>query len=287
MDERVLGDVLRALDESEEPSAVMQPKIKRTIMKSPITKLAVAAAVIAVVALGLREFIGTASTSGVVWAEVARKVQASRGLIVRCTESFSAIPESLSFLNDSDYAIKYVCPTHSRTDEYVGDKIIESSYTDFTDADTDTITSVYHIHKRYMSRTFGKSEHKFLLEQHDDWMNPRYLVQTILSCEHRKLGRRTIDGILCEGIETTDPVSMGPLPEPIKLLEIQLRLWVDAETEYPVLFESKTKISAELNGEVMVMASEGVMDQFQWDVELDPSLFEPNIPPDYRDIRSR
>ena len=67
---------------------------------------------------------------------------------------------------------------------------------------------------------------------------------------------------------------------------MQLRLWVNAETEYPVLFESRAKISAELNGEVMAMASEGVMDQFQWDVELEPSLFKPNIPPDCADMRT-
>jgi len=63
---------------------------------------------------------------------------------------------------------------------------------------------------------------------------------------------------------------------------VQLRLWVNAETEYPVLFESK--ISAEAEGEAI--SSEGVMDQFQWDVELDPSIFEPNIPPDYVDIHT-
>ena len=57
---------------------------------------------------------------------------------------------------------------------------------------------------------------------------------------------------------------------------------LDVETQYPVLLESK--ISAEHNGEVL--GSEGVMDQFQWDVELDPSLFEPNIPPDYVDMRT-
>jgi hypothetical protein len=28
------------------------------------------------------------------------------------------------------------------------------------------------------------------------------------------------------------------------------------------------------------------MDQFQWDVELDRGIFEPNIPPDYEDISS-
>ena len=285
MDETVLKKVLTAhAKATNTESAVRQPNIGRTIMKSPITKLAATAAVIAVVALGLFELTGDGPTSGVVWAEVARKVKASRGLIVRCTESFSSLPESLSFLNDRDYAIKYVCPTHSRKDSYKDGKIIQSFHTDFSDPNTDTLTGVYHTHKRYFSRTHGKSKDEFLLEQHDDWMNPRYLVQTILSCEHRKLGRETIDGVLCEGIETTDPASMGPLPGPIDLMEILLRLWVDAETEYPVLFKSKIKISVKLDGEVMVMESEGVIDRFQWDVELDPGIFEPNIPPGYRNI---
>ncbi|UCG59144.1 MAG: hypothetical protein JSU70_06470, partial [Phycisphaerales bacterium] len=98
-------------------------------------------------------------------------------------------------------------------------------------------------------------------------------------------GQKTIEGVLCEGIETTDPASMGPLPEQLHLLEVQLRLWVDAKTEYPVLFESKKKMSAELDGKPIMMQSEGVMDQFQWDVELDASLFEPNIPPDYKEMK--
>ncbi|MHC4426581.1 MAG: hypothetical protein ACYSYV_10850 [Planctomycetota bacterium] len=251
-------------------------------MKSPITKLAAAAVVIALVVLGLLEFIGTENSSGVVWAEVARKVKASRGLIVRCTESFPSIPESLSFLNDPDYAIKYVCPTHSRTDGYKAGQITHTYYTDFSDSDTETLTHVYHIHKRYLSRTYKKSKYEFLLEQHDDWMNPRYLIQTILSCKHRKLGQKTIEGVLCEGIETSDPAALGPLPIPVTRLDVEMRLWVNAETEYPVLFESKK--SFEHNGEVM--ESEGVMDQFQWDVELDPSLFEPDIPPDYVDMRT-
>lgn len=264
--------------------APSQQNIGGTIMKSPIVKLAAAAVIIVLVVLGVFEFIGTENTSGVVWANVARKVEVSRGLVVRCTESFSSIPESLSFLNDSDYAIKYFCPTHSRTDFYKTGKITHSYYTDFSDSDTDTLIHVYHMHKRYFTHTYKKSKYEFLLEQHDDWINPKYLVQTILSCKHRKLGQKTIDGVLCEGIETNDPASMGPLPEMLEVLEVQLQLWVDAKTEYPVQFESKKKISVKLDGEVIMMASEGVIDQFQWDVELDPSTFEPNILQDYERI---
>jgi hypothetical protein len=75
---------------------------------------------------------------------------------------------------------------------------------------------------------------------------------------------------------------MGPTPEQIDLLDVLLRLWVNVETGYPVLFESK--ISAEYEGEVDVL--ECIMDQFQWDVELDPNIFEPNIPPDYEALQN-
>lgn len=63
-----------------------QQSIRRTIMKSPFVKSAAAAVIIALVVMGLFEFTGTDSTSGVVWAEVVRKVGASRGLIVRSTD---------------------------------------------------------------------------------------------------------------------------------------------------------------------------------------------------------
>ncbi len=53
MDKRVLRDVLRALEESEETSALTQPKIRRTIMKNPITKLAAAAVILIAVAISV------------------------------------------------------------------------------------------------------------------------------------------------------------------------------------------------------------------------------------------
>ncbi len=34
-------------------------------------------------------------------------------------------------------------------------------------------------------------------------------MQKILSVEHKELAERTIDGVLCEGLETSDPAVMG------------------------------------------------------------------------------
>jgi len=272
MDQTVLDKILTAHEiTANTKSAAIEPNIRRIIMKSPITKLVAAAVIIALVVLGLFELTGTENTSGVVWADVVRKVEASRGSVVRCSESFLS--------NETDYTMKYYSPTHSRSDHYKGGQITESYY---DDVDTNTMTYFNHIHKHYMSRTFNKNKNEFFLEQHEHWMNPRYLVQRILSGEHRNLGQKTIEGILCEGIETTDPAALGPLPGPINRLEVEMRLWVNVETGYPVLFE--WKVDAEAEGQVI--ANESVMDQFQWDVELDPSFLKPNIPPDYVDMRT-
>jgi len=267
----VLTNLLQELPEVDEQTpALAGSNIRRITMKGRITKIAAAAVIITVVILGLFEFIDTDKPSGVVWAEVAKKVETSRGLIVRCTGTSSFLP------SEEDYSIKYFSPTHSRTDHYKGGQVTHSYYDDLN---TMTLTAVYHTHKHYMTTKFTTIEG--FLEQQEDWMNPRYLVQKILSCEHTKLGQKTIEGKSCEGIETTDPAVLGPLPEPVSRLDVQMRLWVDAESKYPIMFESR--ITGEIDGKVLT--SESVMEKFQWDKELDPNIFEPNIPPDYVSMR--
>jgi hypothetical protein len=90
MDERVRENMLHALAETEKPSAQMWPNIGRTIMK-----IAAALVIIALVVLGLFELTGSENTSGVVWADVAGKVQASQGLICR-QRTTSPIPRFVS-----------------------------------------------------------------------------------------------------------------------------------------------------------------------------------------------
>ncbi|MBN2595133.1 MAG: hypothetical protein JXA81_16640, partial [Sedimentisphaerales bacterium] len=133
LDMRVNDDISTALAESDKhvlsevegtKSAVTQPKIGRIIMKNPITKLAAAAVIIVLVAMGLFEFMGTENTSGVVWADVVRKVGASRGLIFRCTD--------LSPSNEDDYSTTYTSPRYCRRDFYKDGQITRTCYTDFT-----------------------------------------------------------------------------------------------------------------------------------------------------------
>ncbi len=226
-------------------------------MKRPRVKLAVAAALIAVIGLGILEFIGTGSKSGVVWAEVARKVQASRGVTFRATER--VVPDTYD--QEVDFSMQYYTSTQSRLDNYKGGEIVKTIY---GDCNTKTVVLVDHFHKSYIKETGAKMPDRL------GAMDPNHWVQSFLSCRHRELGQKIIDGVLCEGIETRDPAFYGggnPPEPPVA------RLWVNVETGYPVQFEGE-RVYDETRHTF-------VQDQFQWDVELDESLFEPNIPAGY------
>jgi len=268
VDERVLKKVVAAHKNALTGHSITnRPIIWSLIMKSQSAKIAVAALIIVAVMLGLFEFFGGDGGSGVVWAEVARKVQASGSLVLRIRETGSLSP------GKSDYAIKYFSPLGSRTDVYKDGQVTKSTC---FNAGTKTTTFIHHGDKRYFSYQPGEGI-EGVLEKDEDWTNPVYLVQQILSVEHTELGEKTVDGILCEGLETSDPAVVGNVVDMVDSLDVYLELWVDVQTQYPVRFESR--VVAEAEGEVL--DSECVMDQFQWDAEIDPSRFELEIPDDY------
>jgi len=264
MDERVLGDVLRALEESKQPSALTWPNIRRTIMKSPITKLAVAAAVIAVVVLGLFEFIGTSSKSGVVWAEVTQKVEASTGLIWRLRGTGSRDP------NDdwpNAYKIIWRSPAVTRTDRYRDGQIYRTLYFNL---EARTEKWVAHDASKYVKKALSEEQVRRMRADKDRWTDPQSLVNCCLDLKHHALGQKTIDGVLCEGIETTDSSGF-----PVK--SFAGRLWVSVETGYPVLVE----IEAIDDGDIRHTST---LDQFQWNVALSAEDVEPEIPADYESL---
>ena len=91
-------------------------------MRSPITRAAVAAAVIVAVLIGITQLGG--SPAGVAWGEVAQKIEASPGLIYR---------ERTLDPNESDggaYVMVYASPTHLRIDSHKGTAITRSIYVD-------------------------------------------------------------------------------------------------------------------------------------------------------------
>jgi len=233
-------------------------------MKSPITKLAAAAVIIAVVVLGLFEFITTENKSGVAWAEIAQKIEASPGVIFRSRGTGSRDP------NDdwpNAYTITWRSPAITRTDRYRDGQIYRTLY---YNVDAKTTIWVAHDAKKYNKEAMSDAQVQRVRADKDRWTDTQGLVNCCLALKHYALGQKTIDGVLCEGIETTDSSGL-----PFK--SFTGRLWVAVETGYPVLVE----IEAIDDGNIRHTST---LDQFQWNVDLLAEDVEPEIPADYEPL---
>lgn len=263
--DRMRDVVLDAHEHTREAgSATALIRRRSILMRNPIIKLSAAAVVVAAVLVGISLFRD--SGSGIAWAEVAERTKASQGVIYR---NRSTVTRSNRGDNGADHCVCYLSATRSRHDTCEADEISRSIYCDF---DTKTIVLVGHDTKTYAQQTMDEQT---LREQHGAWANPSRWVQEFLSKDYTELGQKMIDGVLCEGIETTDP-TFGMTTFPVDRL--MARVWVSVETGYPVLLE------ADIVGDNGQLRITGTLDQFQWDVDLDESLFEPNIPDGYVDI---
>ncbi|MFH1719511.1 MAG: hypothetical protein ABIF19_19340 [Planctomycetota bacterium] len=84
--EKVLGNVLEALDKHEkQKSGTISPDIWRTIMNSKTRKFAIAAVIVVAAIIGLRYVIGPVGMTGTVYAEVAERLHKARTLIYTVT----------------------------------------------------------------------------------------------------------------------------------------------------------------------------------------------------------
>jgi len=91
------------------------------------------------------------------------------------------------------------------------------------------------------------------------------------------LGRDIIKGVEVEGFETTDPKYAGGMFE-----DILVRVWVDIEHGWPVMIEMDTSMASPVGDGLVKLHA--VMDDYQWNPDLDPSEFQPAIPDDYTEM---
>ena len=258
MHNRTLNDVLEAHEQSKKTkSAEVQPNIWSTIMKSKITKLAAAAAIVIAVLISINQFGGSIDGASVAWANVVKNVEQAKVVIFRLKTSTTGMPDSEIMVYDSsEYG--------SRMDVCVDGKIATRIY---SPQDKNVFIVVIPEAKRYTRTSFTEEQRRQMREREKD---PREFVKLFLSVDHTELGRTTIDGIEVEGLEVDSPKVGGGMFE-----SAIGRLWVDVKTELPVRMEIEG-LSA--SGKIQTKM---VMDTFRWDEELNASDLEPNIPADY------
>ena len=221
------------------------------IMRNRIAQLAAAAAIIAVVSIGLYHLGVSPDGASVAWGEVLAKVENAPTVTYKMRLTMND-PQGRQVVDESDIYVDQ--RQRCRVDSYMDGRLHTIKY--LVPA-RKAFVMVQPQLKRYMEGTLSDMEAAEMLEQQD----PRRFCPQVLAGDYSKLGRSEIDGIEVEGIE-------APLENQT------LRLWVDVKTNWPVRIEVDGKFGQH-------QSSHMVMDHFQWDAEIDPGVFEPNIPADY------
>ncbi len=241
-------------------------------MKSPLTKLAVAAIVLiaCVIALSLWRTTG----SGIALADVLARVEQVK--VVKFKWTFKVFGEDPNKpwadtrgtqLTSQEYGFKMIL---KKTDPNGGER---------------TGTEMYFPPKKpaiWIDRTEKTYIRMAKDAQAQDGRSPRQLADVkdplsslkgILNTKYESMGRSTMDGIEVAGFRTTDPncVSQGRQKEPSQG-QVDVKIWVDVKTLFPVRIEGLSR-----GGGRTFMSTTY---DFQWDVPVNASEFEPPPIPD-------
>jgi len=272
-DRIILSELLEAQEKSRKTnSAFAAPNIRRQIMKSPLTKIAIAAVVTIACVIGLSLWRTTGS--GIALADVLARVEQVKAFRfhwnVKITGEDPNKPYSSeergTILTSQEYGRKGKI---EQLDPNGG----ESTSTEvYTFPDKKTKIGITPKQKKYWRVEFDDVTAERLWQMND----PRTYLKKILACKYESLGRSTIDGVEVEGFQTTDPyfflIGGG--------IQIDAKVWVDVKTRLPVRYDF-TWPNFDQMGTKIINRGHIVMHDFQWDVPVDAAEFEPVIPDDY------
>ncbi|MHC4580133.1 MAG: LamG-like jellyroll fold domain-containing protein [Planctomycetota bacterium] len=271
--EQVPADVQRLAQETSNnftQSLTQQQKQPRRhvllehIMRSKLPKLAAAAMIVIAVLIGLN----LTSKEGVAWAQLVEHVEKIRTVAYQMKmkmKGIAGMPEGQTVESTMDAKMVYDQGFAIDTITRAEDESIETkTYVIFEE---DAIVSVIPQKKKYIKmKLTGELLEKLKKENGD----PRTMLKQTMEYEYTELGRDTINGITVEGIEVTDPNMGAGMFD-----TIVARLWCDVKTDLPVLMTMRGSAD---DGAVVLDIT---LDDFNWDVDIDPAELEPNIPDDY------
>ena len=270
VDERILQDTLHRLKESTEtPPADLRPMRWRTTMKYPVTKLAIAAAVIVAALLGIHFFSGTSGTS---WAAVLEKVNGFDTCVYRTreVETTGPRPDGFEFATESESKNHRSETYGTFSENYKNGELYVRHYAMLEE-------------KQHLS-FYGEGPHKTCMRMAltdrslRDFRDgdPRRMIARILGGDYVEIGEDTIEGKRVRGVELRDPSVLAHEGQTTPAMDdFSSRFWIDVQTELPVWME----ISCVRQGSAVRTTM--IWDQFQWGVPLAASLFKPEIPADY------
>jgi len=266
---RVMARIDNALgDQPFETRKTKRQFVVRRLVMNRMSKLAVAAVVLIGVVVGFQAFRGT---GGVSWAQVRQQVAAVRAVVYKAEMSGSRHGQDFQARIEGIQADDY----GTRTDTYMGDVLMIQS---FMLTGEESFVTLYPAQEKYSVVELTEA----IRQQNGD---PKTMVEAFLQGSHTSLGRREIDGITVEGLESRDLSPSAGFPGGGGFIgyagEDEMpgtavgRLWVDVATGWPV------EVTLDITDEENDATTSLVIRDFEWDAEVDAEAFSNAIPDGY------
>ena len=270
LEERVMNRILQEQSERLKSAqrATAGLRIRRLIMKSSLVKIAMAAALVAI-ALGAWS-LWSGTQPGVALADVLVRVQQVQAFAYKMTMRVKG-PMQGSTATETDMTGSVLIANEHGTRMDMSMMMSPTGQTMqqqmYILPGRKMMMMVLPAEKTYMRMELDESMFEKLQKQNND---PRLTIKQILECKYRDLGKSVIDGIQVQGFQTTDPAYGGNV-----LGDVDVRIWVDAKTGFPIRMDMKIRAGQQ-------MEMEGTMYDFQWDVPVAAEEFDPVLPADYK-----
>ncbi|MHC4207861.1 MAG: hypothetical protein ACYSTT_24675, partial [Planctomycetota bacterium] len=224
----------RSLKQTRQPERNI---LLEQIMKSRKPRLAVAAAIIIVVLVGLH-FLSD-KESGVALADVLAKVEEVKAYMYKINMKVTgSVMKKISpwgqemtgtVTISEDFGIK---TEMEMTDPNTGETTTQENY---IIPDEKLFVELMHEKKRFTRSEFSDDLLARMKKQHND---PRELIRQMLGLKYTELGKSEIEGVEVHGFETTDPRASDGTTGDVKVT-----LWVDSATWLPYLVEMDMSIN--------------------------------------------
>jgi len=276
--ERILGNVLQTLDKFEkQKSGATAPNIWRTIMKSPITKLAAVVVIIIVCVIGLSLWRSTGS--GIALADVLARVEQVKAFRSKSSATINpGKPDGVEFRGTTVFSREYGYKSNLEALTPNGGWVPMGER--YFYPQKKTFVQIGHPIKTYFRWEVDDAEAQQQQESLSQFIDPGKLLKDIMTCKYENLGRSIINGVEVEGFRTTDPncrssFSRSLIKDP--QAEHDVKIWVDVKTRLPVQCEDFGSGLDEMGNPGIIQC---IATDFEWDVPVTAAEFEPPPVPD-------
>jgi hypothetical protein len=252
--------------------------VLRCIMKSNVTRYSAAAVVALAIGLVLLDPFGWSKHSGVVLADVQKKIAETDTMVFRGQKIFTCTDDPNKSLTFD--VVKYISKVYGHTEEgYVGGKQIYRFTLNLPEKQT---IIVLPMHQKYLAFPCTEGQIKMLNN-----LTPDGVIDLLLQMDYKALGTSDINGVEAEGFEFHDFKAVQDIV-PKFLFDIKEGkgvVWVGVKELLPVKLEADAVICPSL----MTRFTECRLHEFcvleSYNVELGEELFSTAVPEGYTELK--